>query len=231
MGGRGMGSATSRKGASKGPRSVSDSIAKLKGIGLNMRADYENELQGLGDRFAHDMADQLEKLEGKYGAIAENSDGGGMNMSIGKRMGGTFAYVSRYRGTTRIIDFRISADRDYKSLNDKVKSSHDSNWMSKTKLSGIQQIATHEYGHILQFTMAKKAGKTDERGIGAFASGQKKSIMNIAKKKYGATADDVSRYALTNSKEFFAEAFTSAVGGSPNAIGKAFNDYMDKYLR
>lgn len=224
-----MGSATARKGGvAAGPRSASDSISKLAGIGIHVKDPTF--LSGLGDQYVQDVADQLEHLENKYGAIRDNGPGGIPMTARSGGMGSAYAYVSRYKGNTRIVDFRVSTSRDYDTINAKVAEHNASNWFMKTNMSGAKQIITHEYGHILQFTMAGRAGKTNERQIGAFATSQKKAIMKIAQTKYGATSNDVSRYGLTNSKEFFAEAFANANGGSPNAIGKAFNDYMAQYL-
>ena len=49
---------------------------------------------------------------------------------------------------------------------------------------------------------------------------------DIAKAKYGANSNSLSRYGRSNVYEAFAESFASLNGGNPTAFGKALGDYL-----
>ena len=82
---------------------------------------------------------------------------------------------------------------------------------------------THEYGHMLSNALAAKTGMTAD----GFSLKAYREISTIAMDKYGAKkGTSPSRYGSTSSAEFFAEAFASAHGGSPNAYGLAMLDWL-----
>lgn len=82
---------------------------------------------------------------------------------------------------------------------------------------------THEYGHMLSNALAAKSGMSAD----GFSIRAWREVDAIAKSKYGAKKGSApSRYGETNRAEFFAEAFASAHGGSPNEYGKAMQDWL-----
>ncbi len=54
------------------------------------------------------------------------------------------------------------------------------------------------------------------------------SIASSAVRKYDATGKYLSNYGKTNAVEFFAESFANANLGTPNAIGRAMQDYLKR---
>lgn len=229
-----MGNGTSKKGGAPvtqpqatGPRSVQDSIKKIEDIGFIVSGRAEAGLKALGDQYAQEVADMLESLEATYGAHAVHQKArGDVGMKfqaedLGKSMYAA-VWSNKYSGVANIIGFNTRFDYDAK--NAAYKKEVADKWKMPSNLTGVQYTAAHEYGHMLQFSMMVKSGYNGTSG--QFAAGQKKTIMSIAKKKYGATAADLSSYGATNSHEFFAEAFANAVGGSPNAVGKAMTDWL-----
>lgn len=228
-----MGNGTSKKGGAPvtqqttGPRSVQDSIKKIEDIGFIVSGRAEAGLQALGDQYAQEVSDMLESLEATYGAHAVHQQARrdvGMRFTAEDLGSDTYASVwsNNYSGVASTIGFNTRYSYDAK--NTAYKDEVASKWKMPSNLTGVQYTAAHEYGHMLQFSMMVKSGYGGTSG--QFAAGQKKTIMGIAKKKYGATKADMSDYGHTNSREFFAEAFANAVGGSPNAVGKAMSDWL-----
>lgn len=82
------------------------------------------------------------------------------------------------------------------------------------------QTARHEYGHLLQYQITNKTGKSSTQ--------IRKEVNTIAKNKYNSKLNSPSGYGGKNAAEFFAESFSSMTGGNPNAHGKALSDWLKK---
>ena len=104
------------------------------------------------------------------------------------------------------------------------------NWAMSTdgKLSSrARATVTHEYGHLLQNALYQKAVAKGYTGTKSqHANETYKTIVGIAKTKYGANSNSLSRYGRSNAYEAFAESFASLNGGNPTAFGKALGDYL-----
>lgn len=88
----------------------------------------------------------------------------------------------------------------------------------------------HELGHLLQKAIAE-----DEMGEGytkaqyyAFAEKCKDEITSIAEESKLARRDRLSKYALANPRDFFAECFANSQCGRINAYGKAIVEYLKR---
>lgn len=84
--------------------------------------------------------------------------------------------------------------------------------------NNFSYTARHEYGHLTEFSIMKRTGKSDNT--------IRSEVQSIAEKRYGAKASHPSGYGSTNSKEYFAESFASMTGGKPSAHGKAMKDWL-----
>lgn len=86
----------------------------------------------------------------------------------------------------------------------------------------------HEYGHLLQNALYKKAVENGYKG-----SSQKHAreiynqIKHTAIKKYGATSKSLSSYGKSNVYEAFAESFAGLHSGNPTAFSLALRDYLN----
>lgn len=188
------------------------------------------------------QARKLKQLERVYGAIGQSTEGGwgDMKQMAADAFGGTVAQVAHRRSDPSSQSLSINK-KYYKRVGDMISTVREGErdgWWVKTDgsvRSRATHSITHEYGHMLANVMTSKHNKKlrseFKQPISAaqFASQAKRSITSIAVKKYGAKKGDiVSRYGSSNSAEFFAEAFASAHGGSPNAFGKAMQDWLKK---
>lgn len=82
--------------------------------------------------------------------------------------------------------------------------------------------ARHEYGHLTQYSISKRTGKSSEQ--------IQEEIRKIASKNNRKTSSP-SIYGSKNSREYFAESFASMTGGRPNAHGKALSEWFRQYRR
>lgn len=89
---------------------------------------------------------------------------------------------------------------------------------NNTPIKNFTYTARHEYGHLTQYSITDKTGKT--------ASRIRNEVQYIAKNKYKAKGSNPSTYGAKNEREYFAESFASMTGGKPNAHGKALRDWL-----
>jgi len=88
----------------------------------------------------------------------------------------------------------------------------------------LPAVATHELGHILQWSIMKdKTGESEEN--------MKKEIIEIAKKKQGENiSEKISTYG-EDVREWFAEVFAhSECCSNPNPLGQAMKEYLSKKI-
>lgn len=233
MGGRGSSSASGGKRKLTG--SLEESKQRLEALGLKFgNSSNEARLDALGPEYVKEIADTLEVLEGRYGVIGyinQYREGYGtlddsrLMLSV-KSGGDAYAWVEGFKETGSITTLGVDSRRSHEAVQKSYQSSMETNFHPRSTIGAVPSIITHEYGHMLQWSMMRSSGG---RYAGKHAASEKRKIMDIAKKKYGATKNDSSRYGLKNSMEFFAEAFASAHGGSPNAVGLAMQDYLAEF--
>lgn len=192
------------------------------------------------------FAVQLQNLEREYGGIKtfkndrEWSNGKKVAILTTEHSGSAYGWFRPERLSSNngkidlesTINLNPSLLSDIKRRQERLKSEQKNGFKVSTKdniLAATRYTVTHEYGHLLEqslYAKAKKNGYT--KSFNQFCGDAKRSINAIAKKNYGATSKNPSRYGGTNSKEFFAEAFTSLNLGDPGPHGKALNDWLIK---
>lgn len=188
------------------------------------------------------QARKLKQLEDRYGAIHQSDTGmfGDMKSLTLGASGNAIAWVAHRKGSERAQ--RLELNSEYYGNSRKLfgaqRDGESSSWNAKTDgkvTSRATYSITHEYGHMLANVMTAKSNDRARANFerpktsAQFTASAKRTIVSTAVKKYGAKKGDVvSRYGSSSSAEFFAEAFASAHSGSPNAFGKAMQDWLKK---
>lgn len=172
------------------------------------------------------LAIQLNNLERQYGAIGSSgkvtlmtADGSGFKAAVGYDSHGNQSLILNPKAFSSVSAY-----------NKQIKAEQAAGSKMPTDGSvknNFRYTVTHEYGHMLQNSMYRKAVSNGYRGTpGRYAQEVKDSIIKTASTRYGGTQKSLSHYGATNSSEFFAEAFASAHLGKPTAVGKAMQDWL-----
>ena len=224
--------------------------ALLNDIGFNLVED--SFVRNVDERLAIDCTKQLHNLEQTFGAV-KKSTGSICSVSGGRA---TDAYVGAKvtDPTNQNLSLCPIAFNSYKSNVAETLSQIESGYiMPALKENASIYTVTHEYGHMVQNTVIKKAmedygleklkasidySKKTEKAIfkqykKIRADTEKKccaEILDIAKEanvnfKLG---DNISRYGRTNYAEFFAEVFANSQLGAPNELGKAMLVWLER---
>lgn len=226
--------------------------ALLNDIGFNLVED--SFVRNVDERLAIDCTKQLHNLEQTFGAV-KKSTGSICSVSGGRA---TDAYVGAKvtDPTNQNLSLCPIAFNSYKSNVAETLSQIESGYiMPALKENASIYTVTHEYGHMVQNTVIKKAmedyglerlkasidysKKTQKAMFKQYnkihADAEKRccaEILDIAKEanvnfKLG---DNISRYGRTNYAEFFAEAFANSQLGAPNEIGKAMQVWLERNI-
>ena len=224
--------------------------ALLNDIGFNLVED--SFVRNVDERLAIDCTKQLHNLEQTFGAV-KKSTGSICSVSGGRA---TDAYVGAKvtDPTNQNLSLCPIAFNSYKSNVAETLSQIESGYiMPALKENASIYTVTHEYGHMVQNTVIKKAmedygleklkasidySKKTEKAIfkqyiKILSDTEKKcsaEILDIAKEanvnfKLG---DNISRYGRTNYAEFFAEVFANSQLGAPNELGKAMLVWLER---
>lgn len=224
--------------------------ALLNDIGFNLVED--SFVRNVDERLAIDCTKQLHNLEQTFGAV-KKSTGSICSVSGGRA---TDAYVGAKvtDPTNQNLSLCPIAFNSYKINVAETLSQIESGYiMPALKENASIYTVTHEYGHMVQNTVIKKAmedygleklkasidySKKTEKAIfkqykKIWADTEKKccaEILDIAKEanvnfKLG---DNISRYGRTNYAEFFAEVFANSQLGAPNELGKAMMVWLER---
>ena len=224
--------------------------ALLNDIGFNLVED--SFVRNVDERLAIDCTKQLHNLEQTFGAV-KKSTGFICSVSGGRA---TDAYVGAKvtDPTNQNLSLCPIAFNSYKSNVAETLSQIESGYiMPALKENASIYTVTHEYGHMVQNTVIKKAmedygleklkatidySKKTEKAIfkqykKIWADTEKRccaEILDIAKEanvnfKLG---DNISRYGRTNYAEFFAEVFANSQLGAPNELGKAMLVWLER---
>lgn len=224
--------------------------ALLNDIGFNLVED--SFVRNVDERLAIDCTKQLHNLEQTFGAV-KKSTGSICSVSGGRA---TDAYVGAKvtDPTNQNLSLCPIAFNSYKSNVTETLSQVESGYiMPALKENASIYTVTHEYGHMVQNTVIKKAmedygleklkasidysKKTEKARLKQYkkiwADTEKRccaEILDIAKEanvnfKLG---DNISRYGRTNYAEFFAEVFANSQLGAPNELGKAMLVWLER---
>lgn len=224
--------------------------ALLNDIGFNLVED--SFVCNVDERLAIDCTKQLHNLEQTFGAV-KKSTGSICSVSGGRA---TDAYVGAKvtDPTNQNLSLCPIAFNSYKSNVTETLSQIESGYiMPALKENASIYTVTHEYGHMVQNTVIKKAmedygleklkasidysKKTEKARLKQYkkiwADTEKRccaEILDIAKEanvnfKLG---DNISRYGRTNYAEFFAEVFANSQLGAPNELGKAMLVWLER---
>lgn len=224
--------------------------ALLNDIGFNLVED--SFVRNVDERLAIDCTKQLHNLEQTFGAV-KKSTGSICSVSGGRA---TDAYVGAKvtDPTNQNLSLCPIAFNSYKSNVTETLSQIESGYiMPALKENASIYTVTHEYGHMVQNTVIKKAmedygleklkasidysKKTEKARLKQYKKiwedTEKRccaEILDIAKEanvnfKLG---DNISRYGRTNYAEFFAEVFANSQLGAPNELGKAMLVWLER---
>lgn len=224
--------------------------ALLNDIGFNLVED--SFVRNVDERLAIDCTKQLHNLEQTFGAV-KKSTGSICSVSGGRAID---AYVGAKvtDPTSQNLSLCPIAFNSYKSNVTGTLSQIESGYiMPALKENASIYTVTHEYGHMVQNTVIKKAmedygleklkasidysKKTEKARLKQYkkiwADTEKRccaEILDIAKEanvnfKLG---DNISRYGRTNYAEFFAEVFANSQLGAPNELGKAMLVWLER---
>ena len=224
--------------------------ALLNDIGFNLVED--SFVRNVDERLAIDCTKQLHNLEQTFGAV-KKSTGSICSVSGGRA---TDAYVGAKvtDPTNQNLSLCPIAFNSYKSNVTETLSQIESGYiMPALKENASIYTVTHEYGHMVQNTVIKKAmedygleklkasidysKKAEKARLKQYkkiwADTEKRccaEILDIAKEanvnfKLG---DNISRYGRTNYAEFFAEVFANSQLGAPNELGKAMLVWLER---
>ena len=176
-------------------------------------------------------ADQLARLEKKFGAIA-----GSVKPSV---------IVTNEQGTGEIaaVGFNLLNPADQtlylnaaylgriSEATATTKASTASGWSAKNAgdlRANAYYSVTHEYGHMLHnqmFAKAKAAGYNGSRE--QFVAKCNAEVIKIARERYGVKSKvEVSRYGTANGREKFAETFASSQLGGKTGMAKAMRYWL-----
>lgn len=224
--------------------------ALLNDIGFNLVED--SFVRNVDERLAIDCTKQLHNLEQTFGVV-KKSTGSICSVSGGRA---TDAYVGAKvtDPTNQNLSLCPIAFNSYKSNVTETLSQIESGYiMPALKENASIYTVTHEYGHMVQNAVIKKAmedygleklkasidysKKTEKARLKQYkkiwADTEKRccaEILDIAKEanvnfKLG---DNISRYGRTNYAEFFAEVFANSQLGAPNELGKAMLVWLER---
>lgn len=222
----------------------------LNDIGFNLVED--SFARNVDERLAIDCTKQLHNLEQTFGAV-KKSTGSICSVSGGRA---TDAYVGAKvtDPTNQNLSLCPIAFNSYKSNVTETLSQIESGYiMPALKENASIYTVTHEYGHMVQNTVIKKAmedygleklkasidysKKTEKARLKQYkkiwADTEKRccaEILDIAKEANVnfKLEDNISRYGRTNYAEFFAEVFANSQLGAPNELGKAMLVWLER---
>lgn len=224
--------------------------ALLNKVGFTMVEDSFT--KNVDEKLAVENTKQLYALEQKFGAIKQ-STGSICSMPSGKD---TVAYVS---GTLRDptnqnLSLCPGAYHSYEDMVSTTLGEIERGWaMPAQKENAAIYSVTHEYGHMLENTIIKKA--MEEYGLDKLEKSvdyTKKTPKAVFKQYYKIKSetertccaeildiakaanvnfklsDNLSQYGKTNYAEFFAEVFANSQLGAPNELGKAMTIWLER---
>ena len=215
----------------------SDRVAardELKAVGFMVS---ELLADGISQKALREITDRLVELEREYD-VSEYRKGEGVDIDYGTLFsesgfplsGSVAAQTESYLGDM-VQTITFNSKNSYERLNSAIESMRtkgDTVPYDPKTTTPWQYIATHEYGHALQHAILTRQGiDTRYRRSNAVANHRSKIIKYAEGHNGGkSVSEQMSKYGATSPDEFFAEAFTNAHSGAPNAIGKGMMDFL-----
>jgi len=213
---------------------------------VRTRKEAETQLQTMFGKVSKDTKDfdekllvdnvnQLSKLEKKFGVL-----GGIGNTEFDTRKG---SYIGKATGFTqkgKMVKAKITLNKeDFKSYKDMItnearrqKIVNGKSWHMPCNPDefGIY-TATHEYGHILTYSILDKRGawSSNSARIKEYDN-MYNEIVNIAKKNNPGfdITKNLSEYGMKKKAEFMAEVFANSQLSKPNELGLAMQEWLKK---
>lgn len=224
MGGRGQKSST--VSSAFAGQSAQQSAQVLKSAGVAFIAPFD---KGFDDEVLAVAADELKRLEDRYGALGDTrlgatlltvsdlgQDGGGaLTRTLTQEWNGrTTEYVQELSLSPSAIGTMEAASRymaDHPDLFGDFR---------QTPENVVRYVVAHEYGHVV----ASQIG--NRRGVGS-STVAARAMDDIMSKNGWASV--VSLYGANDGSEFFAEAFAAMeVGNKGNYFGREMAEWIAK---
>jgi len=150
------------------------------------------------------------------------------------------AYFTHSKNMTQnSITFNKKYFESLENIKANEKYSMESSWSVKAYPEKvIYSTLAHEFGHLVERNIINKFFAIDENDKDFFKTYNKvcvdlqKEILDMYKAKFERDLDipnELSRYALTNSKEFFAEAFCKLEVMDDSEIAEVMREFLKKY--
>ena len=163
-------------------------------------------------------------LFAKYPFLKGNIKGFKFSDSDGAR--NSYAWTGFIKNSSVNINRKYA--KNYADFIELLKSDIKSKWhpaIDNNKF--IESVIIHEYGHVLEATYQYYKSTSTVPSI----SIRKKVMENFGGVNFRSVKDNLSEYANTNSKEWFAEAFCEYVtSDNPRPVAKEFGEYFDKKI-
>lgn len=161
------------------------------------------------------IAQELQKIEHEHHVLRDNK----VYLATTSKKG-AYGYAMQMGDGSYLIAINTNAHNNVGQKVKEQKQMAKSGFKTKTdgKINNdYSYTARHEYGHVKQYAITKKTGKS--------AAKIRSEVQNIAKKSYNSNQAP-SSYGKKNEYEYFAESFSSMTGGKPNAQGKALKKWL-----
>lgn len=224
------------------PESIGDILEKIetpKKPILERLKDKNVELEG---RFSFDDEEIQEHLINQMDDLTNRYNVGEKKITIkSKKENNNFmAYFTHNKDlSTNSITFNKNYYDTLQNVRFTEINSMDSSWSVKAYPEKVLDTTlAHEFGHLLERNLVDKHFKIPVDDKDFFNTYNKvcinlqKEILDMYKTKYGRALDipnELSRYALTNSKEFFAEAFAKLEVMNDSEVAEVMREFLKKY--
>lgn len=163
------------------------------------------------------LAQELQKIEHEHHVLRDNE----VYLATTNKKG-VYGYASQMNDGSYLIALNTNSHNNVGKKVKEQKEQARSGYKTKTDgkiTNDYSYTARHEYGHVKQFAITDKTGKS--------AKQIRSEVKNIAKKSYNSRKAP-SGYGNSNEHEFFAESFASMTGGKPNSQGKALKEWLKR---
>lgn len=196
-------------------------------LGFNIA---DNSLRKCDQKLLAQCIDQLEKLEKRFGAIRGSSNT--VMKFNGLMLEDAYVRSWEYSNKQHLVLGKIF--QSYEEMIRRAKESQLAGGSMPTKEADdilAVYTVTHEYGHLLQHIMFRKAKKSGyQYREDEFQKDCRSAIINMARRINPSCDPDalISQYGRENpASEYFAEVFANAMLGRPNALGKAMEQWLN----
>lgn len=216
-----------------------------------MFGSISDNVKNIDEKLLIENVNELKALNDKYKILKNDNFG----YFTSRTMGQAVAYTSGgYTNNAQRINLGLSSgcyksEEKLRSIENRSRKSFFSMPFADNKINVYS--LTHEYGHMLQSTIATR--RTDWKALeekrvklntfdaekirNIYKKEEKKQakamyeeITAIAKKNNPnfSLKDNLSEYGRTNYNEFFAESFANSRCGAPNELGIAMEEWLEK---